>query len=68
LKYFDRPAVDGIVDELEEGDNSFESLIMGVVESAPFQMRRGDSEPELAGSTDYKDEGTLARNASQNEN
>ncbi|MGK0238270.1 MAG: hypothetical protein ACI92G_001735 [Candidatus Pelagisphaera sp.] len=68
LKYFDRPAVDGIVDELEDGDNSFESLIMGVVESAPFQMRRGDSEPELAGSTDYKDEGTLARNASQNEN
>lgn len=32
--------VDGIVEQLEKNDGRFSSLLMGVIESAPFQRRR----------------------------
>jgi hypothetical protein len=40
LEYYDDPAVRGIMRESEPGGYRWSSLILGVVKSAPFQMRR----------------------------
>lgn len=40
---YDEPAVDLIVQRLEKSDDRFSALIMGVVDSLPFENRRGDS-------------------------
>jgi hypothetical protein len=40
LEYYDVEAVDRIVDKLEADQGKFSSLLMGVIESAPFQQRR----------------------------
>ena len=40
LEYYDMPAVRSIVRNTEEDDYRWSSVIMGVIESAPFQMRR----------------------------
>jgi hypothetical protein len=43
LEYYDRPAVAKIVAALEQ-DPRFSTLIHGVVNSVPFQMRRGEGD------------------------
>jgi hypothetical protein len=40
VEYYDAPAVRKIVHEAEPGRYRFSSLILGIVESAPFQMKR----------------------------
>lgn len=45
LEYYDRPAVQAITRQLESGDGRFSTLVMGVVDSVPFQMRRGEGDP-----------------------
>jgi Protein of unknown function (DUF1592)/Protein of unknown function (DUF1588)/Protein of unknown function (DUF1587)/Protein of unknown function (DUF1585)/Protein of unknown function (DUF1595)/Ca-dependent carbohydrate-binding module xylan-binding/Planctomycete cytochrome C len=45
LEYYDRPAVQKIVRDLESGDGRFSTLVLGVVHSAPFQLRRGEGDP-----------------------
>jgi hypothetical protein len=47
VEYFDMPAVRAIVHGAAPGDYRFSSLIVGVVKSTPFQMKRmqGGSEP-----------------------
>jgi mono/diheme cytochrome c family protein len=40
LEYYDAPTVRGIVRQARENDYRFSSLIAGVVNSAPFKMRR----------------------------
>jgi hypothetical protein len=47
LEYYDRCAVDRIVRDAAARDYRFSSVLMGVVRSVPFQMRRGElpSEP-----------------------
>ena len=40
LEYYDVDAVDRIVDRLDKGNGRFSALLMGVIESAPFQKRR----------------------------
>ena len=42
LEYYDKPAVGKIVEHAEDGDFLFHELIYAVVESVPFQKRRGD--------------------------
>jgi hypothetical protein len=42
LKYYDRCAVDEILVSLENDHYKFSRLVLGVVNSAPFRMRRGD--------------------------
>ena len=44
LEYYDRPAVRRIVRESAASDYRWSSLLLGVVKSAPFQMRRSRSE------------------------
>jgi hypothetical protein len=40
VEYYDMPAVRSIVRASAPGDYRFSSLILGIVRSAPFQMRR----------------------------
>jgi hypothetical protein len=53
LAYYDVDAVDQVVERLATENGRFSALLMGIVESAPFQKRRnpnapGDSEPPKA--------------------
>ena len=40
VEYYDMPAVRSIVRDASEDDYSWSSVILGVIESTPFQMRR----------------------------
>jgi hypothetical protein len=40
LQHYDMPVVRGIVRDAAKQDYRFNSLILGIVKSAPFQMRR----------------------------
>jgi hypothetical protein len=42
LEPYDRPAVKAIVERLKEGDYRFSTLVLEIVKSLPFQMRKGD--------------------------
>jgi hypothetical protein len=42
LEYYDRCALDKITERVSRDDYRFSALILSVVESVPFQMRRGD--------------------------
>ncbi|HYM10905.1 MAG TPA: DUF1592 domain-containing protein [Bryobacterales bacterium] len=42
LEPYDQPAVRTICRQLAEGDYRFSLLVIGIVKSAPFEMRRGD--------------------------
>lgn len=48
VEYYDKPALDSITRRLEKGGFKFSELILGVVESTPFQKRRGEGDPTLA--------------------
>jgi hypothetical protein len=43
VEYYDAPAVRGILREAARDDYRFSSLILGIVQSTPFQMRRPES-------------------------
>jgi len=43
LEYYDRCAVDDITSALKKGDDRFSALVIAIVESDPFQKRRGGS-------------------------
>jgi hypothetical protein len=40
IEYYDAPAIRGIVKEAKAQDYKFSSVIIGIVRSTPFQMRR----------------------------
>jgi len=46
LEYYDVETVDQIVARLDKAEGRFAALLMGVVESAPFQKRRNTVAPE----------------------
>ncbi len=46
LEYYDDCALDKITERLARGHYRFSSLVLGVVESVPFQLRRGET-PQL---------------------
>jgi len=52
IEPFDQPAVDTIVDELRKNDGKFSTLIAGIVNSVPFQMRRGSDDNNTADDAD----------------
>ena len=39
VEYYDMPVVRSIVREAEKNNNKFSSVLMGIIRSAPFQMR-----------------------------
>ncbi len=43
LEFYDMPAVRAIAREAARDDHRFSSLVLGVVNSMPFQMRRSES-------------------------
>jgi hypothetical protein len=43
LEPYDRPAIRGITRRMAEHNYSFSSMILAIAESAPFQMRKGES-------------------------
>ena len=42
VEYYDAPAIRKIVRDAEKDDYRFSSLILGIVKSAPFQMRHAE--------------------------
>ena len=50
VEYYDAPTIEKIVEQMERDGAKTRSLIYGVVESAPFQMRRGDGDRLLTDS------------------
>jgi len=46
LDYYDGPAVDKITDSAKESGNRFSAIVLGVVLSDPFRLRRGTSQVE----------------------
>ncbi len=42
VEYYDATTIDQLVERLEKNDGKMRELIYGIVESAPFQKRRGD--------------------------
>lgn len=42
IEYFDAPTIDKIVADAQKNGGSLREILYGVVESAPFQRRRGD--------------------------
>jgi hypothetical protein len=42
IEYYDSPAIDKIVAQIRQDGGKLRSVIYGLVESAPFQYRRGD--------------------------
>ncbi len=42
IEYFDAPTIDKIVRDAEANGGSLKEIVYGVIESAPFQKRRGD--------------------------
>jgi hypothetical protein len=41
LEYYDKPAIDRLVSALPKSDYRFSSLVIGIVQSDPFRLRRG---------------------------
>lgn len=44
MEYYDRPTIEKIVRNLEKGDARFSTLVMEIIKSVPFQMRRGEGD------------------------
>jgi hypothetical protein len=42
LEPYDRPTIKAITEKLEQNDYRFSSLVLGIVESLPFQARKGE--------------------------
>ena len=42
VEYFDAPTIDGVVSAAEKEGGSLRHILYGIIESAPFQKRRGD--------------------------
>jgi hypothetical protein len=43
VEYYDAPAVRAILRDAAPGNHRFSAIVLGIVKSAPFQMRRSDS-------------------------
>jgi len=40
MEYYDMPTIDKIADQLQQSDGRFSTLLLGIIDSAPFQQRR----------------------------
>lgn len=43
MEAYDRPAIDGILARMKKDDDRFQTMVTAIIESLPFQKRRGDS-------------------------
>ena len=44
VEYYDAPTIERIVEQMERDGGGARTLLYGIIESAPFQMRRGDGD------------------------
>jgi len=44
VEYYDAPTIEKIVEQMESDGGKARTLLYGIIESAPFQMRRGDGD------------------------
>jgi mono/diheme cytochrome c family protein len=58
IEYYDAPAIRGVVRESANDEYRFSSLILGIVRSVPFQMRRVESNEAIAAGGTPKSPGT----------
>lgn len=49
MEYYDTPTIEGIVAQLDKDGGRMHTLIQGIVNSAPFQKRRGDGDRLTSG-------------------
>jgi hypothetical protein len=54
VEYYDAPAVRKIVSDSEKDGYRFSSLILGIVRSVPFQMRRAEMTPVAGKMADHQ--------------
>jgi len=52
LEYYDMPTVRGIARDASRNDYKFSSIVLGIVKSTPFQMRRVQDAPVRAAATE----------------
>ncbi len=50
LEYYDMPVVRGIAHDAAKNDYRFSSIVMGIVKSTPFEMRRAKETDTLSAS------------------
>jgi hypothetical protein len=48
IEYTDKPLVRSIAREVAKQDYRFSAVVLGIVKSAPFQMKRAQTEPSTA--------------------
>jgi hypothetical protein len=63
MEYYDVEALDRIIGQLERENGKFSALLMGVIESAPFQKRRDNN--ALAGGRSVDGSQQLAQTIEQ---
>jgi mono/diheme cytochrome c family protein len=51
LERFDKPVIDGIVNQAGTEEYRFSSIVLGIVQSMPFQMERAGQPAKINGST-----------------
>jgi hypothetical protein len=54
LEYYDEPAVDKVAEATSAGQDRFSTMILAVVQSDPFRLRRGTSQVEPVSNTPKK--------------
>jgi hypothetical protein len=61
LEYYDTESVDRVVASLEDDGGKFSTLLMGIIDSAPFQRQRVASHPNLMAQVSPPAPATVAR-------
>jgi hypothetical protein len=62
MEYYDTETVDKIVQRLDEEDGRFSALLMGVIESVPFQRERRQANAILSEAPDSSPENPASPN------
>lgn len=66
LEYYDVETIDDIVARMDRNDGRFSSLLMGVIESAPFQKMRMQATAATADADDMTNQRPPAKQVAQN--
>jgi len=65
LEYYDVGTVDQIVQRLDDNGGHFSALLMGIIESAPFQKQRNRANPIFTDAADAAASSGSARTATK---
>jgi len=65
LEYYDTETIDQIADRMESDGGRFSALLMGVIESAPFQKMRPQATAVTAGADEESNQRQPAKQVAQ---